>query len=112
MVATAEQLGVHQRLQAHSIVALAEVYDQYAPSVFGVALRVTNDRQAAEDITQDVLLALWRVPERYGPAPGGLRPWLATVAHRRSLEWIRAEARGRDRSDLDLVLTEEDPRPA
>jgi len=102
---SAEHL-IHQRLLAHDVAALAEVYDQLAPIVFGVALRVTNDQHAAEDVTQDVVLDLWRRPERFDPERGALRPWLATVAHNRSVDWIRRElaARGRDRRDLRIVL--------
>jgi RNA polymerase sigma factor (sigma-70 family) len=96
---------------AHDVAALAEVYDQFAPIVFGVALRVTNDRQAAEDVTQEVVLDLWRRPERFDPGRGALRPWLATIAHNRGVDWIRRElaARGRDRRDLRIVLAGDVP---
>jgi RNA polymerase sigma factor (sigma-70 family) len=107
--ATANELGLHQRLLSHDIAALAEVYDQFAPTVFGVALRVTHDRQGAEDVTQEVLLDLWRRPERFDPERGALRPWLATIAHNRSVDWIRQElaARGRDGRNLEQVLAGE-----
>jgi RNA polymerase sigma-70 factor (ECF subfamily) len=71
--------------------ALTELYDQFASVVFGVALRVTTDRHAAEDITQAVFLDLWRSPDRYDPRRGPLRPWLATVAHHRGVDWLRRE---------------------
>jgi RNA polymerase sigma-70 factor (ECF subfamily) len=111
--ATAEEQGLHQRLLAHSIAALTEIYDQYAPTVYGIAIRVTNDRQAADDVTQEVMLDLWRRPERFDPNRGGLRPWLATIAHNRSVDWIRHEqaGRGRDRRNLAMILAE-DTAPA
>jgi RNA polymerase sigma-70 factor (ECF subfamily) len=107
--ATAEELARYQRLLGRSVEALAEIYDQYAPTVYGVALRVTNDRQAAEDVTQEVMLDLWRRPERFDPDRGGLRPWLATIAHHRSVDWIRSEqaGRGRDRRNLTMILAED-----
>jgi RNA polymerase sigma-70 factor (ECF subfamily) len=80
--------------------ALAELYDQFGSVVFGVALRVTTDRHAAEDITQAVFLDLWRCPERFDPNRGPLRPWLATVAHHRGVDWMRREQAAR-RRDLD-----------
>jgi RNA polymerase sigma factor (sigma-70 family) len=97
---------LHARLLSREVAALADTYDQFAPTVFGVALRVTSDRQAAEDVTQEVLLDLWRRPERFDPGRGGLRPWLATIAHNRSVDWIRREqaARGRDRCHLAKAL--------
>jgi RNA polymerase sigma factor (sigma-70 family) len=107
---TSDERRLHQRLLTRDIAALAQTYDQFAPTVFGVALRVTNDRQAAEDVTQEVLLDLWRRPERFDPGRGALRPWLATIAHNRSVDWIRREhARGRDRCHLETVLAGEVP---
>jgi RNA polymerase sigma factor (sigma-70 family) len=107
-VVVASTLGerrLHQRLLSRDMAALAEAYDQYGAIVFGVALRVTTDRHAAEDVTQETLLDLWRRPERFDPDRGALRPWLATIAHNRSVDWIRREqaARGRDRRNGELL---------
>jgi RNA polymerase sigma factor (sigma-70 family) len=109
--ATSDELGLHRRLLIHDIDALADVYDAYGATVFGVAWRVTTDRHAAEDVTQEVLLDLWRRPERFHPERGALRPWLATIAHNRSVDWIRHErsARGRDRANLERGLTDHVP---
>jgi RNA polymerase sigma factor (sigma-70 family) len=113
MVATAtpDESRLHDLLLDHNIAALAEVYDRFASTVFGVALRVTNDLKAAEDVTQDVLLDLWRRPGRFDPERGGLRPWLATIAHNRSVDWIRQNqaARSRDRACLERSLLGEVP---
>jgi RNA polymerase sigma factor (sigma-70 family) len=95
---TLSERGLHHRLLARDVAVVAEIYDQFGPTVYGVALRVTSDRHAAQDVTQETLLDLWRRPERFDPDRGGLRPWLATIAHNRSVDWIRREhtARGRD----------------
>jgi RNA polymerase sigma factor (sigma-70 family) len=98
VASTAGEHALHRRLLTGDVTALAEAYDSFAAVVYSVALRVTGDRQAAEDVTQDTLLELWRRPHRYDPGRGPLRPWLATIAHNRSVDWIRREhaARGRD----------------
>jgi RNA polymerase sigma factor (sigma-70 family) len=103
VASTSIERRLHQRLMARDVSALSEAYDQFASSVCAVALRVTTDRYAAEDVTQETLLDLWRRPERFHPDRGGLRPWLVTVAHNRSVDWIRREqaARGRDRRSLE-----------
>ncbi|GIF73391.1 sigma-70 family RNA polymerase sigma factor [Asanoa siamensis] len=69
--------------------ALAELYDTYGPVVFGMALHVTRDRGAAEDITQDVFVDLWRRPEHFDPHRSPLRSWLLLIARRRGIDWIR-----------------------
>ena len=69
--------------------ALARIYDDYSAAVYGLALRITGDRGAAEEITQDVFVRLWEQPDIYDPTRGGLRPWLATIARRRAVDWLR-----------------------
>src|SRR5437667_12262101 len=64
------------RLAAGDDRALAEVFDQLAPSVYGGALRVLGDGSAAPDVVHDVFVALWRHPDRYDAAAGSLRVYL------------------------------------
>jgi RNA polymerase sigma factor (sigma-70 family) len=77
------------RLGAGDELALAEAYDQFSPMVYGLAVRVTGDRAAAEDVTQEVFLHLWRRPAAFDPDRGRLRAWLATVAHHRAVDHLR-----------------------
>src|SRR4029453_1924280 len=84
------------RLTAGDPRALAEAYAQFSPMVYGLAARVTGDRAAAEDVTQEVLLHLWERPWVLDPDRGRLRAWLATMAHHRSVDLLRrAEVRDR-----------------
>jgi RNA polymerase sigma factor (sigma-70 family) len=91
VASTAWEQSLHQRLLTRDVAVMTEIYDGFASTVYGVARRVTTDRHAAEDVTQETLLELWRRPQRFDPDRGGLRPWLATVAHHRSVDWIRRE---------------------
>jgi RNA polymerase sigma factor (sigma-70 family) len=76
--------------------ALAEAYDQFSPMVYGLAVRVTGDRTAAEDIAQEVFLHLWERPWAFDPDRGRLRAWLATMAHHRAVDHLRrTSVRGR-----------------
>lgn len=69
--------------------ALGTLYDRYGRLVFSVAMRVTGDRQSAEEITQDTFLRLWQQAERYAPERGSLTAWLLTIAHRRAVDELR-----------------------
>ena len=94
---------VRQRLAAADPAALAEVYDQYASFVFGLTRRVIGEPRAAEDVTQEVFVALWERPEVFDPDRGSLRTWLATLAHRRAVDYIRREEARRRRSQRDAA---------
>jgi RNA polymerase sigma-70 factor (ECF subfamily) len=76
-------------LLAGSEQCLAEVYDTYSPAVYGMALRMTRDPGAAEDITQEVFVDLWRRPERFDPRRAPLIGWLCMIARRRGIDWVR-----------------------
>ena len=72
--------------------ALAALYERHGGAVWGVARRVCADRGLAEDVTQVVFVDLWRRPERFDPARGGLRPWLVAQAHARAVDAVRSES--------------------
>ena len=93
------ELTVRKRLAAGDESALNEVYDQYASFVYGLALRVIGDRRAAEDVSQDVFIALWERPATFDPSRGSLRTWLGTLAHRRSVDYVRREEARRRRAE-------------
>ncbi len=70
--------------------ALGVLYDRYGRLVFGVALRVTGDRGAAEEVTQDTFLRLWQHAASYSASLGSLPAWLLTIAQRRAIDELRS----------------------
>jgi RNA polymerase sigma factor (sigma-70 family) len=104
-----EERGIRDRLLVRDTRVLEELYDQFSASVYGVALRVTSDRMAADDITQSIFIDVWRQPDRWDPDRGGLRPWLATIAHHRAVDWLRREQAIRRRDSHISVSTERTP---
>jgi RNA polymerase sigma-70 factor, ECF subfamily len=71
--------------------AFAQLYDAFAPSVFGLAKRVVRDPARAEEITQDVFVSVWRFATRFDPARGSARTWMMTLTHRRAVDVVRSE---------------------
>ncbi|GAA4239336.1 sigma-70 family RNA polymerase sigma factor [Actinomadura meridiana] len=92
-------IRLRQRLAAGDDGALQHAYDRCSSMVYGLALRVTRSREAAEEITQDVFVYLWEHPYNFDPGRGSLRTWLALLAHRRSVDWVRKEERQRNLLD-------------
>ena len=96
-ISSAAERSLAQRLRVGDEAALGELYDLHSGFVFGLALRVIGDKQAAEDITQDVFVSFWERPDRYEPDRGTLRAFLGTLTHRRSVDFIRREEARRRR---------------
>src|SRR3954469_22653821 len=73
--------------------ALAALYDRHIDGVHAVALRLTNDRQLAEEVVQETFLALWNKAELFDPAVASLATWLRTIARNRTVDRLRAAGR-------------------
>jgi RNA polymerase sigma factor (sigma-70 family) len=93
------------RLAAGDDRALAEVFDQLAPSVYGGALRVLGNGSAAQDVVQDVFVELWSHPDRYDPMAGSLRTYLIVLARHRAADLLRSELRRVARQERHHRLT-------
>jgi RNA polymerase sigma-70 factor, ECF subfamily len=79
--------------------AYARLYRHIAPQVLGVALRVIRDRALAEEVSQEVLVEVWRKADRFDPDRGSASGWITTLAHRRAVDRVRSEQASRNRDD-------------
>jgi RNA polymerase sigma-70 factor (ECF subfamily) len=70
--------------------ALMALYDRYNRQAFGLAFRILGDAATAEEVVQDAFLALWRNAKSFDTSRGGVRTWLLTIVHNRSIDRIRA----------------------
>ncbi|MGW3867641.1 sigma factor, partial [Streptomyces sp. NPDC005047] len=77
--------------------AFAGVYDTLAPSVMGLAFRILRDEAQAEEVTQDVMVEVWRTAGRFRPERGAAKSWVLTLTHRRAVDRVRSAAAGRAR---------------
>jgi RNA polymerase sigma-70 factor (ECF subfamily) len=69
--------------------AFEALYDAVAGSVYGLARRVVRDPARAEDVTQEVLLDVWRKAARFDQRLGRAKTWIMTIAHRRAVDAVR-----------------------
>jgi len=75
-------------------------YREHHASVVRAAYSVVHDSVLAEDIAQEVFLALWRKPDRFDAGRGDLGPYLRLMARSRALDaWrtTRCGARAQER---------------
>jgi RNA polymerase sigma-70 factor, ECF subfamily len=67
------------------------VYDRHGGAAFSLAYRMVGNRSAAEDITQEAFLSLWRSGARYDRARGSVRTWLLGIVRNRAIDLLRRE---------------------
>ena len=87
--------------------ALAEVYRRHAGAVFGLANRLLGSRTLAEEVTQEIFLRLWNVPERFDTDRGTLRAMLLSWTHGKSVDVLRSDQSRRRREERDAHFVAE-----
>lgn len=85
--------------------ALEAVYERYGGACYRLARRILDETQLAEDVVQQVFLALWQ-GSGYDPARGAVSTWLLSVTHHKAVDMLRREAGRRKRLAGDQALIE------
>ena len=73
--------------------ALHALYEKASRPVFTLAMRITGNREAAEEVTLDVFHDVWRRAARYDPMNGTVLGWIMNQARSRSIDRIRFDQR-------------------
>ena len=87
--------------------ALAMLFDRYRLILFGLLMRILNNREEAEDVLQELFLQVWRKAADFDQNRGRPFTWLVTLARSRGIDRLRtlaarervAEASAREVSD-------------
>ncbi|MEA3278748.1 MAG: sigma-70 family RNA polymerase sigma factor [Pseudomonadota bacterium] len=87
----ADLLGAIARKQRAAIEAL---YGATAQRLYGLALRITQRRELAEEALNDVYLQVWRQAATYDPARGSVLAWLSVLCRSRALDALRRHRSG------------------
>ena len=67
--------------------------------VFGIVRSILRDPARSEEVTQEVMLELWRTAPRYERRLGAATSWALTIAHRRAVDRVRSEQASRNRDE-------------
>lgn len=83
--------------------ALEALYRRYGRPCFALARRILVDEVHAQDVVQEVFLALWRDASRYDASRGSFSTWLLSMTHHKAVDAVRREENLRKRrGEVDL----------
>lgn len=110
---TCDDAALGDLISRHDAGALEELYDRHSSASYGLARRVVGDEQLAQDVVQEVFLAIWRGAAKYDGSRGSLSTWLFALTHHKAVDAVRRSQRhsGR-RAPEEALTTEADPAPA
>ncbi len=87
-----DDVDLIKAIAARDEAALALLYDRYRVVVFGLLMRILNNREEAEDVLQEVFLQVWRKAADFDENRGRPFTWLVTLGRSRGIDRLRSLA--------------------
>jgi RNA polymerase sigma-70 factor, ECF subfamily len=76
-------------------------YDRHGGVAYSLAYRIVGERGAAEDVTQEAFISIWRSGARYDAARGSVRTWMLGIVRNRAIDFLRSKAGKAPKLDFD-----------
>jgi RNA polymerase sigma-70 factor (ECF subfamily) len=92
-VPEAEWVALVRSVAEGNQAALHALYERAHRPVFTLIVRMTANRETAEELTLDVFHDVWRRAARYDPAGGTVLGWIMNQARSRALDRLRFDQR-------------------
>ncbi len=92
--------------------AFAVLYDRHGGAAYSLAYRIVGEAAAAEDVTQEAFISLWRSGARYDRARGSVRSWMLSIVRNRAIDALRAGSGKAPKLNFDdEAVLEQRPAP-
>jgi RNA polymerase sigma-70 factor, ECF subfamily len=72
--------------------AFEVLYDRHGGAAYSLAYRIVGNGPAAEEVTQEAFISVWRSGARFDAARGSVRSWLLSVVRNRAIDFLRSRA--------------------
>jgi RNA polymerase sigma-70 factor (ECF subfamily) len=113
LVPETEWVALVQRVAVRDQRALHALYERTHRMVFTLAVRITGNRETAEEVTLDVFHEAWRRAATYDAANGTVIGWIMNQARSRAIDRLRLEQRKKrvndQPDDILPALQQHDP---
>ena len=83
--------------------AITAFVRRFQGRIYGLAVTILGDRQAAEEAAQETFVRAWRHAAAYDPRRGAVSTWLLTIARNVSIDMLRV--RRQEPIDPNVILS-------
>lgn len=108
----AEDAALLARIVDRDERAVEALYARYSGPLYSLAYQVTGAERFAQEVVQEVFVAVWNQAARFDPTRGSLGPWLFSMARHKAIDLVRREQNHRKRaaaeSDMELEVAPDD----
>lgn len=88
-----DDVDLMQRVVLNDQRAFAALYERYGSIVYGLAYRILQTSERAEEVTQDTFMKVWKQADSWDAEKGKLSSWLLTITRYTAIDLIRKENR-------------------
>ncbi|MFN8623282.1 MAG: sigma-70 family RNA polymerase sigma factor [Chloroflexota bacterium] len=87
-----EEIDLLLRIRDKDEAAIADLYQRYSGPLYSLAYQVTGADRYAQEVVQEVFLAVWRTADRFDPSRGAVSSWLFALTRHKAIDLVRKEA--------------------
>lgn len=82
------------------------LYDNYAPALYGIIVKIIGDREEATDVLQECFIEIWKSIENYDSTKGRLFTWMLQITRNAAIDFARSapEKKGKRTNRLEPNL--------
>ena len=91
--------------------AFQRLYNRTSAKLFGICLRILNDRTDAEEALQEAYIKVWRSADKFAAGRASPISWLAAIARNTAIDRYRAKRPETTEIEEAEVIADEAPSP-
>ena len=88
---TVNEAELIELLKAKDKSGFSMLYDNYAPALYGIVLKIVRIEETAQDVLQDCFVKIWKNIESYNSDKGTLFTWILNIARNTAIDKTRSK---------------------
>ena len=85
-----ENQHIIESLKSQDKEAIAILYDQYGPTLYGVVLKIVRSEAIAQDVLQEAFIKIWKNGPRFNGQKGSLFTWMLNITRNTAIDKTRS----------------------